>query len=263
MSRRVQWLLLGSALVAALAALAGCSHYLSGEREAWRGEAEAACLSSGAVSESAERVRVSAIEGPGICGADYPLRVSALGESAPLGYDDEPVRPPGAIPDAALPPRWPVAQQKALPPAAAPIQPRYNPAQYGPPPPGFVRNAPPQNYPLPASQQAGAPMSLYPPGVSLPEVSLPDVSPPSEDDWAFQPAPPRPYVIAPAPRVTGPTAAGYPPQSYPPPNYPPQGYPSQGYPSQGYPPSDYPQRADSSRLEWMSTYRSVHPERRW
>ena len=128
MSRSVPWLLLGSAVVAALIALAGCSHYLSGEREAWRGEAEAACLNSGAVKESAERVRISAIEGPGICGADYPLRVSALGESAPLGYDDEPLRPPGAIPDAALPPRWPVAQSNALPPPVtahpAAIQPR-------------------------------------------------------------------------------------------------------------------------------------------
>ena len=115
MSRGVQWSLLGSAVVAALIALAGCSHYFSGEREAWRGEAEVACLNSGAVKESPERVRISAITGPGMCGADYPLRVSALGESGPLGYDDEPLRPPGAIPDAALPPRWPV-QSNALPP---------------------------------------------------------------------------------------------------------------------------------------------------
>jgi hypothetical protein len=226
MSRSVPWLLFGSAVVAALTALAGCSHYLSGEREAWRGEAEAACLDSGAVKESAERVRISAIEGPGICGADYPLRVSALGESAPLGYDDEQLRPPGAIPDAALPPRWPMVQPNALqPPPSPPVQPRYSPAQYGPRPPGLVQSAPPQNYPLPASQQAGAPMSLYPPGVP----------PPEEDNLGFEPTPPRPYGIAPVPRVTGPPAAAYPPQSYPQPNYP----------SQGYPPPDYPQRADS------------------
>ena len=166
MSRSVQWSLVGSAVLAALIALAGCSHYFSGEREAWRGEAEAACLNSGAVKESAERVRISAIEGPGICGADYPLRVSALGESGPLSYDDEPLRPPGAIPDTALPPRWPVAQPSApSPPAPPPIQPRNSPAQYGPP----------QTYPLPASQSAGAPISLYPPGVS----------PPEEDDFGF------------------------------------------------------------------------------
>src|SRR5580658_8287753 len=194
MSRSVPWLLFGSAVVAALVALAGCSHYLSGEREAWRSEAEAACLDSGAVKEGAERVRITAIEGPGICGADYPLRVSALGESAPLGYDDEPLRPPGTIPDGALPPR-------------------YSPAQYGPP----------QNYPLPASQQAGAPMSLYPPGVS----------PPEEDDSGFEPSPPRPYGNAPAARLSAPPAAAYPPPSYPPPNYPPQSYP-QSYPPPDY-----------------------------
>ena len=211
MSRSVQWSLVGSAVLAALIALAGCSHYFSGEREAWRGEAEAACLNSGAVKEGAERVRISAIEGPGICGADYPLRVSALGESGPLSYDDEPLRPPGAIPDTALPPRWPVAQPSApSPPAPPPIQPRNSPAQYGPP----------QTYPLPASQSAGAPISLYPPGVS----------PPEEDDSDFEPTPPRPYGTAPDARLTAPPVAAYPPQTYPP---------------QSYPPQDEPQRADS------------------
>ena len=114
MSRGVQWSLLGSAVVAALIALAGCSHYLYGERETWRRDAEVACLNSGAVKESPERVRLSAIDGPGICGMDYPLRVSGLGESAPLGYDDEALRPPAAIPDAALPQRWPVVPSNAL-----------------------------------------------------------------------------------------------------------------------------------------------------
>jgi hypothetical protein len=229
MSRSVPWLLFGSAVVAALVALAGCSHYLSGEREAWRSEAEAACLDSGAVKEGAERVRITAIEGPGICGADYPLRVSALGESAPLGYDDEPLRPPGTIPDGALPPRWPVAPSNTSPPPVPPpIPPRYSPAQYGPPPSAPARSGPPQNYPLPASQQAGAPMSLYPPGVS----------PPEEDDSGFEPSPPRPYGNAPAARLSAPPAAAYPPPSYPPPNYPPQSYP------QSYPPPDYSQRAE-------------------
>ncbi len=213
MSRSVPWLLLGSAVVAALIALAGCSHYLSGEREAWRGEAEAACLNSGAVTESAERVRISAIEGPGICGADYPLRVSALGQSAPLGYDDEALRPPGAIPDTALLPRWPVAQPNALPPSAPPIQPRYNPEQYGPPP---------SAYPALASQQAGAPMSLYPPGVAAPE----------EGNSGFEPSPPQPYGNPPGPRVITSPVATYPPRNYPPPNYPPQNYPAPDYSQQ-------------------------------
>ncbi len=43
-------------------------------------EAELSCLNSGAVKETAERVRISPISGPGACGIDYPLRVSALGE---------------------------------------------------------------------------------------------------------------------------------------------------------------------------------------
>ena len=142
MSRGVQWSLLGSAVVAALIALAGCSHYLYGERETWRREAEVACLNSGAVQESPERVRISAIDGPGICGMDFPLRVSALGDSAPLGYDDEALRPPAAIPDAALPQRWPLVQSNALPPAAPPIQPQYSHPQYGPPPSGPPPMAP-------------------------------------------------------------------------------------------------------------------------
>ncbi|MGA8653392.1 MAG: extensin, partial [Xanthobacteraceae bacterium] len=119
MSRGVQVWIFGSIAVAALIALAGCGHnFYSGEREAWRREAELACMNSGAVKESPARVRVSAISGPGMCGADYPIRVSALGETAPLGYDDEPVRPPGALSSGAMPQHWPVVQSNALPPPA-------------------------------------------------------------------------------------------------------------------------------------------------
>ena len=134
MSRGVQWSLFGSAVVAALIALAGCSHYLFAEREPWRHDAEVACLNSGAVKESPERVRISAISGPGICGADFPLRVSALGDSAPLGYDDEPVRPPSAIPNAAMPQQWPVIQSNALPPLPSAPPPQYGAAPSAPPP---------------------------------------------------------------------------------------------------------------------------------
>ena len=116
MSRGVSCWLFGSVAVVALLALAGCGHYFFAEREPWRHDAEVACLNSGAVRDTPGRVRVSAIEGPGMCGADFPIRVSELGDSAPLGYDDEPVRPPGSIPDGATPPRWPGAQP---PPSAA------------------------------------------------------------------------------------------------------------------------------------------------
>jgi hypothetical protein len=120
-----------------LIALAGCSpNFYGGERESWRHDAEVACLNSGAVKDSPERVRISAISGPGICGADFPIRVTALGDSAPLGYDDEPVRPPGAVPDGAMPPQ------------TAPVQARPSPA------------ASAQSGPMQAAPQAGQPMSL-------------------------------------------------------------------------------------------------------
>jgi Extensin-like protein C-terminus len=222
MSRGVQWSLLGCVVVAALIALAGCSHYLSGERETWRRDAEVACLNSGAAKESPERVRISSISGPGMCGAEFPLRVSALGESAPLGYDDETLRPPGTIPDGALPQRWPVVQSSALPPPPAP-------PQYEAPQPGPMQANPAPTYrwqvgPQPASAPPGAPMSLYPPGVPTPE----------EDDVDFQPGPPQPYIGAPAPRPSAPPVATYPP-SYPRPSYPPPNY---------QPPPAYPPRAE-------------------
>jgi hypothetical protein len=59
------------------------------EREPWRREAEAACLSSGAVKEGPPVALVEAIHGPGVCGIDHPLRVAALGEPAVMSYADE------------------------------------------------------------------------------------------------------------------------------------------------------------------------------
>ena len=105
-----------------------------GERQSWRREAEVACLNSGTIKENASLVRISPIEGPGMCGADFPFKVSALGEGSALGYQ-EPLRPPGAIPNGSRPapePRWPISQQ-----------------QYSAPPPN----------------QPGAPMSIEAPGV--------------------------------------------------------------------------------------------------
>jgi hypothetical protein len=222
MSRCVQLSLLGSAAVAALIALAGCSHnFYGGERESWRHDAEVSCLNSGAVKDSSERVRVSAISGPGICGADFPIRVSALGESAPLGYDDEPVRPPGAVPDGAMPQHWPVIQSNALPPPPGALSP-YGPPQYGPPQPAPVQarpspSAPVQSGPMQAAPQTGQPMSLYAPGV--PE--------PGEDDAGFEPTPPQPYGSAPGARGNTAPAAQYPPGNYPSPAYTPRLQPPQ------------------------------------
>jgi hypothetical protein len=98
-----------------LLALAGCGKGLfqSAERAPWRAEAELACLKSGAVRESPDLVRINPISGPGSCGADYPLKVAALGESGPLSFNEE-VRPPAAVGGM----RWNVGAQPA--PAAYP-----------------------------------------------------------------------------------------------------------------------------------------------
>src|SRR6186997_410628 len=117
MRRGLCFSLLGLALIGALGTLAGCGRgfLFMEEREPWRHEAEVQCLKSGAVKEGPALVRISPIEGPGMCGADFPLKVSALGEAPAMGYVEEPVRPPGSISGASRPqpePRWPIAQQQ-------------------------------------------------------------------------------------------------------------------------------------------------------
>ena len=109
MTRGVHLYLVGSFV---LVSLAGCGRgiFSSAEREPWRAEAEAACLKSGAVKESADMVRINPISGPGVCGAEFPLKVAALGESNnSLGFGDE-LRPPGPVGNPANQPRWPVQQ---------------------------------------------------------------------------------------------------------------------------------------------------------
>jgi hypothetical protein len=114
MVRGVRGCLIGASLLGALGVLAGCGgRYLMAQREPWRHDAEVQCLSSGAVKEGPTRVRITAIDGPGACGIDFPLKVSTLGNSIPLGYLDDP-RPPAPVP-AAPPPRWPIAPAAAAP----------------------------------------------------------------------------------------------------------------------------------------------------
>jgi hypothetical protein len=208
----------GALAVAALAALAGCSHnFYSGEREAWRREAEVSCLNSGAVKDTPEHVRISTISGPGMCGADFPIRVSALGESGPLGYDDEPPRPPGALLQSSMPQHWPVVQSNILPPPQAEAAPPYGtpstaPMQRRPSPAAPVQVGPTRS----AASAPGRPMSLYPPGV-------PDTA---EDDAAFEPEPPKPYNSSgtrpnTSARAAYPRQPNYPAANYPPPPYPP------------------------------------------
>jgi len=67
------------------------------EREPWRREAEISCLKSGAVKEGRSFAIIKAIEGPGACGADYPLRVAALGDPPVVSFADDAARLSGAI----------------------------------------------------------------------------------------------------------------------------------------------------------------------
>jgi hypothetical protein len=91
-----------------LVALAGCGRSMlqTGERASWRHQAEMECLKSGAVKMGTGIVQIEPIEGPGMCGADFPLKVSALGEAnAAIGYGDD-VRPPAGIANSSQMPRW-------------------------------------------------------------------------------------------------------------------------------------------------------------
>jgi hypothetical protein len=139
-----------------LVSLAGCGRgfFQTEEREPWRAEAEIACLKSGAVKETADLVRINPISGPGMCGAEFPLKVAALGESSSsVGFADEDMRPPGSVGNQ---PRWPVSQ----------------------PPPSSARAS---TYPETSLRQpnygasSGGPVSLSAPGVASDqdEIDLP------------------------------------------------------------------------------------------
>src|SRR6185437_9959476 len=153
--RRGVWF--GLVSMSGLVALAGCGHGFMqyGERASWRHEAELNCLKSGEVKFGAGVVKIEPIEGPGMCGADFPLKVSALGEEPPaISYGDD-LRPPSAIPNGSSDsrmPRWPVNDSRYEPP------PRYTP--------------PPQSNGAP-----GAPMSIEPPGM----IAEPDDGPEEAD----------------------------------------------------------------------------------
>src|ERR1700716_2827580 len=128
MTRGVRLYLVGSFV---LISLAGCGRgfFQSAEREPWRAEAEVACLKSGAVKETPELVRIDPISGPGACGAQFPLKVAALGEgSASFGFADE-LRPPAST---GTQPRWPVSPPPPPYSDQAPRQPGYGAPSNGP-----------------------------------------------------------------------------------------------------------------------------------
>ena len=154
MTRGVRWYLVGSFV---LVTLAGCKRSWMEEREPWRREAEMACLKTGTVKESPSVALLGPINGPGMCGADFPLKVAALGESqTALGYWDDPVRPPGMVPQAG-----PAYPQQPRPPA-----PTYRaPPQYPPNTPFAVNPAYPADTRLPPNPdyRPSAPYEPSPP----------------------------------------------------------------------------------------------------
>ena len=148
-----------------LGALAGCGRgFLTfEEREAWRHEAEVQCLKSGAVKEGPALVRISPIDGPGICGADFPLKVAALGETPALAFAGD-LRPPGAIPKGrASQPLWPGSQ---------------------PQPSEIYAPAPIYNGPTPPSHPAARGNPPY-----APRASDAYILPPSSENYLRTPAP--------------------------------------------------------------------------
>jgi hypothetical protein len=184
MTRGVRLYLVGSFV---LVSLAGCGRgfFQSAEREPWRAEAEIACLKSGAVKESLEVVRVEPISGPGACGAQYPLKVAALGEgNGTLGFAND-LRPPGDIRNQ---PRWPVQPQQAAPP------------------PTYSNSYPANTYSNGAARQPGyGPPSSGPISLSAPGVA-------QEDDEIDLPAEGTPDYRPPAGRSPYTSAPSYPPR---------------------------------------------------
>ena len=199
---------------AALLALAGCGRSMmwQGERAAWRGEAEAQCMQSGAVKLTSEVVRISPIEGPGVCGMDIPLKVAALGDDTMATGYAEPPRPPGGIARGAMPDwsatttRAPVNNTNYAPPPSG-GQMRW---MQGPPPANAPEsNAPqsiappqlgapqtyqpaynaPRGYEPPPARGGAAPMSIYPPGVNAPQPDdIPDDAELPEEEPQQRPA---------------------------------------------------------------------------
>lgn len=76
--RRVKLALIALGLAGA-AGLAGCGKFQKAQRAPWRDQAEATCLASGQVQLSSYvSLRGKPIDGPGICGMQQPLKVTAL-----------------------------------------------------------------------------------------------------------------------------------------------------------------------------------------
>jgi hypothetical protein len=190
MTRGVRLYLVGSFV---LVSLAGCGRgfFQSAEREPWRAEAEIACLKAGAVKESAELVRIDPIAGPGVCGAEYPLKVAALGDNTTsFGFADESLRPPGNIGNQ---PRWPITRAPAAAPSQGSYQGNYQGSYSGNSQGNYSGNssggyqAPAPRQPNYAAPSNGRPISLAAPGIGTPGDDA-DLSP----DGRYEAAPSYP-----------------------------------------------------------------------
>jgi hypothetical protein len=197
----------GTVVVIGLGVLAACSGgQFWGEREPWRKEAEARCIGAGSVREGPGVTRISAINGPGMCGADYPFRVSTLGVPMAMSFDG--LRPPASIPNATRPtaPRWPVNEPPENDGAYEPRgtqRPQVDTRPLPPPPRG------------PASvyqQRADDPISLDPPQASGPPPEIYDYRRPYGSPQRPAPVqsepPPSPYDLPSAREARRPAPLG-------------------------------------------------------
>jgi hypothetical protein len=69
-------------VAAAFGSLAGCSDFHHQERPPWRAQAEEACLAKGLVRETSSVRPFHQLDGPGICGATHPFKVTALNDGS-------------------------------------------------------------------------------------------------------------------------------------------------------------------------------------
>lgn len=182
---------IAASVMGTLLALAGCGRSMltSGERASWRHQAEVTCIQSGAVKTGAAVVQIEPIEGPGMCGADFPFKVAALGSSSAMSYGEAP-RPPGSVgnplndtrygaPSTSTQPTRPVSGETLRwTPGPSGIDQRQG-TQTGAPvslsPPGVQQQQAPQDYaPQDYTPRSGAPRTIAPQTMSPEADDIPD-----------------------------------------------------------------------------------------
>lgn len=134
MRRIVPPLLRLAALAGLVLPLGACGLFFDGEeREAWRGQAEAACFARREVVPGPQASLIREIDGPGVCGIERPLKVAAAADG---GFAGSVAVVPGATlgcPMTAALERWMagVVQPAALAAYGVPVVSVKNAASYG------------------------------------------------------------------------------------------------------------------------------------